>query len=83
MDSTKIMLLYPSFFSHNFHRAHTTYRLIQVVFLLKTVVTSRNWLKTLANTGVPPYPQVMRSKTYCGYVKPQIIPNAIYIMIFT
>jgi hypothetical protein len=30
------------------------------------------------NRAVPPYPQVIRSKTYRGYVKPRIIPNAIY-----
>jgi hypothetical protein len=29
-------------------------------------------------TGVPPYPQVIRSKTYRGYVKLRIVPNAIY-----
>jgi hypothetical protein len=33
-------------------------------------------------TVVPPYPQVIRSKTYRGYVKPRIIPNAIYNVIF-
>jgi hypothetical protein len=33
-------------------------------------------------TVVPPYPQVIRSKTYCRYVKPQTIPNAIYNVIF-
>jgi hypothetical protein len=33
-------------------------------------------------TVVPPYLRVIRSKTYCGYVKPWIIPNAIYNMIF-
>jgi hypothetical protein len=27
----------------------------------------------------PPYPRVIRSKTYRGYVKPRIIPNAMYI----
>jgi hypothetical protein len=30
------------------------------------------------NTCVPPYPRVIRSKTYSGYVKTRIIPNAIY-----
>ena len=29
-------------------------------------------------TGGSPYPRVIRSKTYCGYVKPRIIPNTIY-----
>jgi hypothetical protein len=33
-------------------------------------------------TVVPPYPQVIRSKTYRSYIKPQIIPNAIYNVIF-
>jgi hypothetical protein len=28
-------------------------------------------------TGVPPYPRVIRSKTYLGCVKPGVIPNAI------
>jgi hypothetical protein len=31
---------------------------------------------------LPPYPWVIRSMTYRGYVKPQIIPNAIYNVIF-
>jgi hypothetical protein len=30
-------------------------------------------------TGVPPYPQVKRSKTYRGYVKPRIIQNAVHV----
>jgi hypothetical protein len=29
-------------------------------------------------TGVPPHLWVIHSKTYCSYVKPMIIPNAIY-----
>jgi hypothetical protein len=32
---------------------------------------------TVWTTGEPPYPRVIRSKTYRGYVKPRIIPNAI------
>jgi len=32
--------------------------------------------------GGPPYPRVIRSKTYRGYVKPRIIPNVIYYVIF-
>jgi hypothetical protein len=32
-------------------------------------------------TGGPPYPRVIRSKTYRGYMKPRIIPNAIYNVI--
>jgi hypothetical protein len=31
------------------------------------------------STVVPPYPRVIRSKTNRGYLKPRIIPNAIYI----
>jgi len=42
-------IVHISFFN-NFHRTQTMYRLIQFVFLLKNVVTSRNWLKTLAST---------------------------------
>jgi hypothetical protein len=35
-----------------------------------------------AYRGVTPYPRAIRSKTYRGYVKPQIIPNAIRNVIF-
>jgi hypothetical protein len=31
---------------------------------------------------MPPYSRVIRSKTYHGYVKPRIIPNVIYNVIF-
>jgi hypothetical protein len=41
------------------------------------IFNSRN-----ATTVVPPYPRVIRSKTYHGYAKPRIIPNAIYNVIF-
>jgi len=34
--------------------------------------------KTQQYTGGPPYPWVIRSKTYRSYVKPRIIPKAIY-----
>jgi hypothetical protein len=34
------------------------------------------------NTVVPPYSRVICSKTYHSYVKPRIIPNAIYDVIF-
>jgi hypothetical protein len=37
---------------------------------------------TSQNTAVPPYPRVIRSKTYRGYVKPRIILNAIHNVIF-
>jgi len=36
----------------------------------------RNILKKIQ--GGPPYPRVIRSKTYRGYVIPRIMPNAIY-----
>jgi hypothetical protein len=32
----------------------------------------------LSHTSGPPHPRVIRSKTYRGYGKPRIIPNAIY-----
>jgi hypothetical protein len=35
-----------------------------------------------ATTGVLPYPRVIRSKAYRGYVEPRIITNAIYNVIF-
>jgi hypothetical protein len=31
------------------------------------------------NTGVPPYLRAPRSKIYCDYVKPQIIPKTIFV----
>jgi hypothetical protein len=34
----------------------------------------------LQYTGGPPYPQVIRSKTYRGYGKPRVIPNAVYVI---
>ena len=34
------------------------------------------------STGGPPYPRVICSKTYRGYMKPQIIPNATNNVIF-
>ena len=33
-------------------------------------------------TGGPRYPRVIGSKTYRSYVKPRIVPNAIYIYIY-
>jgi hypothetical protein len=39
-------------------------------------------LSNFQNTVVPPYPRVIRFKTYRGYVKQRIIPNAIYNVIF-
>jgi hypothetical protein len=37
---------------------------------------------TILNRVVAPYSRVIRSKTYRGYVKPWIIPNVIYNVIF-
>jgi hypothetical protein len=37
------------------------------------------WAGFPPSTGVPPYPRVIRSKTYRCYVKPRIIPKAIRI----
>ena len=37
---------------------------------------------TYGCTGGPPYSRVIRCKTYRGYVKPRIIPHAIYNVIF-
>jgi hypothetical protein len=34
------------------------------------------------STGVLQYPRVISFKTYRGYVKPRIIPNAIYNVVF-
>jgi hypothetical protein len=39
-------------------------------------------IKLFEYTRVPPYPGEICSKTYRGYVKPRIIPNAIYNVIF-
>jgi hypothetical protein len=51
---------------------------------MKTCMGSEGTAPLILNlsTGVPPYPQVICSKTYFGYQKPQIIPNAIYNVIF-
>jgi hypothetical protein len=38
-------------------------------------------MTSLVTTVLPPYPQVIRSKTYCAYVVPWIILNAIYNVI--
>jgi hypothetical protein len=50
----------------------------KLIFLLKVISQQSN--KT--STGVPPYPRVTRFMTYRGYLKPLIIPNAIYNVIF-
>jgi hypothetical protein len=47
-------------------------------------VSSLVWKKIdwLIGTVLPQYPRVMRSKTYRGYVKPRIVPNAMYNVMF-
>jgi hypothetical protein len=45
-------------------------------------VQCKNEKKKAKYTGVRPYIRVIRSKTYRGYVKPRIIPKAIYGVIF-
>jgi hypothetical protein len=57
---------------------------ILTVGTLETEVTLLTNFSALSNicTGVPPYPQIIRSKTYHSYVKPRIIPNTIYNVIF-
>ena len=52
------------------------------------IVTGMHWClaiiflcSALYCTGGSPYLRVIRSKTYHGYVKPWIIPNAIYNVI--
>jgi hypothetical protein len=45
-------------------------------YLRQTMTTTRTY------TVVPLYPRVICSKTYCGYMKLWIIPNAIYNVIF-
>jgi hypothetical protein len=38
--------------------------------------------EVIRHTGVPLYQRVICFKTYHGYMKPQIIPNAIHNVIF-
>jgi hypothetical protein len=58
--------------------------LMFVLYVIKNhpVYTHKYIFIAFTNTGVPLYQQVIHSKTYRSYVKPQIIPNAIYNMIF-
>jgi hypothetical protein len=39
-------------------------------------------IKIIKTTAVPPYPWVIRSKTYCGYMKLRLILNTVYDVIF-
>jgi hypothetical protein len=48
----------------------------------KTICNSLSKVSCPTSTVLPPYSRVMRSKNYRGYMKPQIIPNAIYNVIF-
>jgi hypothetical protein len=50
------------------------------VSVLSSIATLRAW--RFQHRVVPPYPRVMRSKNYCGYKKPRIIPTALYNMTF-
>jgi hypothetical protein len=59
-----------------------SYRLCLAALALEIVYPVQNLRCGLVSTGVPPYPRVIRSKTYRGYVKPRIVPNAIYNVIF-
>jgi len=43
---------------------------------------SLDYILIKLNIGGPPYPRVIRSKTYRVYMKPRIIPNAVYDVIF-
>jgi hypothetical protein len=44
--------------------------------------TMADKFRGVCNTVVPPYSRLIRSKTYRCYVKPRIMPNAIYNVIF-
>jgi hypothetical protein len=45
-------------------------------------LVTRTYTAYFKSTVVPPYPWVICSKTYHGYMKPQIIPNTTYNMVF-
>ena len=47
----------------------------------KTNSTIYKGISLSSTTGGPLYMRVIHSKTYCSYMKPQIIPNAIYSVI--
>jgi hypothetical protein len=47
------------------------------IYIMKVVLHCK-----IIYLGVPPYIWVILLKTYRGYVKPRIIPNAIYNAIF-
>jgi hypothetical protein len=52
--------------------------LVSLLSYTKTHTHTHTHIYIYIHTVLSPYPRVIRSKTYCGYVKPQIIPNAIY-----
>jgi hypothetical protein len=47
----------------------------------KKLLIHRIYIRSVG-TGVSSYPRAIRSKTYRDYVKPRIIPNATYNVIF-
>jgi len=65
----------PLLFPTQLHMTEQVFSSIQGVIELK-------YLGKDLNTCGLPFPRVIRSKTYRGYVKPRITPNAIYNVIF-
>jgi hypothetical protein len=55
---------------------------IDIYIYIYTCIYTHRYIYVYVYTVVPPYRRVILSKTYRGYVKPQIIPNAIYNVIF-
>jgi hypothetical protein len=76
----------------NYFLAATVSWLLELVIVQCVILKSRLSERTYKNDSlslqckynivVPPYPRVIRFKTYRGYVKLRIIPNAIYNVIF-
>jgi hypothetical protein len=54
---------------------------IQINKIIKHTQVKTIW-EVIRQTGVPQYLWVIRSKTYRGYMKPQIIPSAIHNVIY-
>jgi hypothetical protein len=55
---------------------------IHLKVMVVTALQNSPAASSTSYTDVPPYPRVIRSNTYRGYVKPRIIPNAIHNVIF-